>query len=269
MEIEKAKKSNIMIPNYTHFISEKGNKFVPKNGILEMDLLNQTVRDQCQFFQKFQNDRNLIDHLSKLMPELELHTQAIKVQWNQGNKACFPIHSDSDSDVDKRQISAIVYLNEDWKKGDGGELRIYPFPFPHVDIEPLYGRMVLFSSPNILHRVLPSNKERYCFTIWFYGNGTRNIDIKPKHNPNNIFELPLSARYRKHVARVFYEEEWSKSLSESHVNNPELPFIITEHKKHVETIKKVFERQLPILLSQLPFTPTTELLFSTPKIDWF
>jgi hypothetical protein len=35
-----------------------------------------------------------------------------------------------------------------------------------VDIAPLNDRMVLFSSMHLLHRVLPSAVERYCFTIW-------------------------------------------------------------------------------------------------------
>ena len=40
-----------------------------------------------------------------------------------------------------------------------------------VDIAPLNDRMVLFSSMHLLHRVLPSAAERYCFTIWISAGG--------------------------------------------------------------------------------------------------
>jgi hypothetical protein len=36
--------------------------------------------------------------------------------------------------------------------GDGGELRLYPFPEAPVDVEPRNDRLVLFSSPRMLHR---------------------------------------------------------------------------------------------------------------------
>jgi Rps23 Pro-64 3,4-dihydroxylase Tpa1-like proline 4-hydroxylase len=38
-----------------------------------------------------------------------------------------------------------------------------------MDIEPVNSRLVLFSSHQTLHRVLPANKERYVITLWFSG----------------------------------------------------------------------------------------------------
>lgn len=118
-------------------------------------------------------------------------------------------------------VSCIVYLNENWTKNDGGELRVYPFPYSHEDIAPLYNRMVIFSSPNSIHRVLPSYASRsqislkqhvyltsdsYCFTIWLSGDGARRIDSEDKSptamNPECPWASLLASRNRKHIARL-------------------------------------------------------------------
>jgi hypothetical protein len=50
------------------------------------------------------------------------------------------------------QVTAIFYLNQHWKPSHGGQLRLYPFPAPPVDIQPLQDRLVLFSTTRMLHR---------------------------------------------------------------------------------------------------------------------
>lgn len=45
--------------------------------------------------------------LSALMPELNLRSQAIKLQWNAGSGGCFPMHTDSDPAVDTRRVTSI------------------------------------------------------------------------------------------------------------------------------------------------------------------
>lgn len=151
--------------------------------------------------------------LSVLMPELSLQSQAIKLQWNEGalscvrggwerlqgclrcssppacpahgsaaptaasrvagHGGCFPMHFDTDAALDTRRVTTIWYLNPSWAPGDGGELRLYPFPGQPLDIEPLNDRLVLFSSQEMLHRVLPSSAERVCFTVWMSEDGAR------------------------------------------------------------------------------------------------
>lgn len=72
----------------------------------------------------------------------------------------------------QRYLTCIVYLNTDWKEGDGGCLRVFPHgddskdPDSSVDIAPLGGRMVVFSSPSLLHGVLPTNVQRYACAVW-------------------------------------------------------------------------------------------------------
>lgn len=97
-----------------------------------------------------QADPSLQVMLNLFLPGIRLDSQAIKAQHNRGG--CFPIHTDSDVGVDGRKITVIAYLNPDWRMGDGGELRLYPWPNSPVDIQPIDDRLVLFTSKTMLHR---------------------------------------------------------------------------------------------------------------------
>lgn len=90
--------------------------------------------------------------LGKYSPKLQLESHAIKLQINEGAGGCFPIHNDTADGLDERRLTAIWYLNPDWKQGDGGELRLYPWPRETVDVAPINDRLVLFSSARLHHR---------------------------------------------------------------------------------------------------------------------
>ena len=81
----------------------------------------------------------------------------------------FPYHYDNPGKPSKRKLTIIVYLNPFWEVGDGGELVLWPFLKGKVTVAPKMDRAVLFRSDLVLHRVLPSVKERFCFTIWIDG----------------------------------------------------------------------------------------------------
>jgi SM-20-related protein len=96
--------------------------------------------------------------------------------WNlEGHYSCYPAggkyqaHLDRFSNDDTRTISMVLYLNQDWKADDGGELRIHhqQTELPPLDIAPLGGRLVCFLSADVLHEVLPTKKERYGFSGWW------------------------------------------------------------------------------------------------------
>ena len=72
-----------------------------------------------------------------------------------------------------RQISCILYLNQNWLAEYGGELRLY---FHHdedlkstafIDVLPLAGRLVVFLSDTFYHEVLPATRDRVSLTGWF------------------------------------------------------------------------------------------------------
>ena len=76
-----------------------------------------------------------------------------------GDGSCFPLHYDSDESVDSRRVTAILYLNPDWQDGDGGELKLYPWPHKPVAVKPLHNRLLLFSTCRMLHRSAPTHSS--------------------------------------------------------------------------------------------------------------
>ena len=79
-------------------------------------------------------------------------------------KTFYKKHIDRFQQNAHRVLSFVLYLNENWQKGDGGELGIYPDKEEHI-VEPIAGRLILFRS-EILHEVLLSHKERISLTGW-------------------------------------------------------------------------------------------------------
>ena len=88
--------------------------------------------------------------------------------------AFYQKHLDRFRDDDRREISAVFYLNEHWKAADGGELRLFlddQQEAQHLDIQPVSGRLVLFRSAQLSHAVLPAKRERLSLTGWFRRRG--------------------------------------------------------------------------------------------------
>ena len=75
-------------------------------------------------------------------------------------------HLDQFANRNNRMISMIIYLNENWQKGDGGELEIVESDDKVVLIEPIARRCVMFKSAEVLHGVLEAHKSRYSLTGW-------------------------------------------------------------------------------------------------------
>jgi SM-20-related protein len=74
-------------------------------------------------------------------------------------------HIDQFKNNGSRQYSMIMYLNEDWKENDGGELCIHHSD--HVqNISPVNGKSVFFKSSELEHEVLLTNKPRMSITGW-------------------------------------------------------------------------------------------------------
>lgn len=72
------------------------------------------------------------------------------------------MHTDSGTGMGDGQTilaTALFYLNEGWQPGDGGELRVFPYPHAAEVIAPVAGRLVLFE-PRMVHDVLPNYKKR-------------------------------------------------------------------------------------------------------------
>ena len=90
-------------------------------------------------------------------------------------------HYDSFLGAANRIVSVVIYLNENWQPGDGGELVLYE---PDSDqemirIEPRAGTMVLFLSEEIPHEVLPARTHRTSVSGWFRLNNSIGGQIDP------------------------------------------------------------------------------------------
>ncbi|MBC9252657.1 2OG-Fe(II) oxygenase [Pseudomonas alcaligenes] len=81
--------------------------------------------------------------------------------------AFYQKHLDRFRDDDRRTLSAVFYLNDDWQAAQGGALRIYPGDGAPQDLLPCAGRLVLFISAELPHEVLPATRERLSLTGWF------------------------------------------------------------------------------------------------------
>jgi len=84
-----------------------------------------------------------------------------------GGGAKYVKHLDNPDD-NGRKLTLILYLNESWVQGDGGELRLYNEMGGYEDVAPLMNRLVIFWADLIPHEVLPAHTERYAVTLWYY-----------------------------------------------------------------------------------------------------
>lgn len=80
-------------------------------------------------------------------------------------------HLDRFRDDDRRAVSAVLYLNEEWQPEDGGQLRMFLADGVEHDVQPEAGTLVVFLSGDIPHEVLPAGRERLSLTGWFRRRG--------------------------------------------------------------------------------------------------
>jgi SM-20-related protein len=93
--------------------------------------------------------------------ELELH-----YAWYAPG-AGYARHVDQPQGRAQRQVSLVLYLNDDWTPAAGGELRFFDASGGHRDIEPVAGRLVCFLTPGREHAVLPTRRDRLSISGWF------------------------------------------------------------------------------------------------------
>ena len=93
--------------------------------------------------------------------ELELH-----YAWYPPG-AAYARHIDQPRGREQRKVSLVLYLNEAWQPGIGGELRIFDADGRHRDVEPRAGRLVWFLTAGREHAVLPTQRERFSISGWF------------------------------------------------------------------------------------------------------
>ncbi len=76
-------------------------------------------------------------------------------------------HLDRFRDDDRRTVSCVAYLNEDWLPEHGGALRMYLEDDRVHDVMPQAGSLIVFMSAQWPHEVLPATRDRLSITGWF------------------------------------------------------------------------------------------------------
>jgi SM-20-related protein len=80
--------------------------------------------------------------------------------------AYYKKHLDRFRDDDRRAVSVVLYLNQDWHVEQGGALRLYLEGGRLHDVLPAAGDLLVFLSAEMPHEVLPATRERLSLTGW-------------------------------------------------------------------------------------------------------
>ncbi len=86
--------------------------------------------------------------------------------------AFYKKHLDRFRDDDRRAVSVVFYLNDDWQAEQGGALRLHLADGRHHDVLPEAGSLLVFLSAQMPHEVLPTHRERLSLTGWLRRRGT-------------------------------------------------------------------------------------------------
>lgn len=91
-----------------------------------------------------------------------------------GPGAGYAKHSDVLVGKKNRILTTVLYLNEDWQTGDGGELVLFEPAGTDViaTTTPKFGTMIIFLSESFPHEVLISHRTRRSLTGWFRVRGS-------------------------------------------------------------------------------------------------
>ena len=276
-EILLANKHGCMATNHTHVLVPGGDgaatrrEVVAKQHVHELDsVVSGHLVDVLPCARELQRDLAVRSAIDQHLPHLGMRSgeQPLKLQFNAGYGGCFPMHTDADftsaEQADNRVLTALLFLNPEHQPEHGGQLRLYPLLTEPVDIEPIDGRMVLFSSTLMLHRVLPSRPgpehPRCVTTIWFHGDTSpdaggvlarRKTAAKMPLSQNatavDVAIFLLQPCYRSLTARLLYAQEWSDSIKESHPAGAKTDRLVAQHWKNVDRIAASFRPLLPTL----------------------
>jgi SM-20-related protein len=85
-------------------------------------------------------------------------------------RAFYRRHLDRLAGDDRRVLSCVLYLNDDWTPADGGQLRLH-LPDGVQEVLPEAGTLVTFLSERFEHEVLPARRERLSLAGWFRRRG--------------------------------------------------------------------------------------------------
>ena len=179
----------------------------------------------------------LLGQLREALPWLQLDKlDQAKLQLNEGCGGCFP-------------------------------LQLHPFPLAPVLVAPEEGKRALFSSVQVLHRVLPCSHRRLALSLWFSA-ALRPAPAFPSRYPDWVAAAggadaasllpflrgPANARL---LTKILLAEEWAQSLRDAFPDGGEgLEAALELHfAESREQAMRVNAPLLALLRETLPLTP--------------
>ena len=266
----------------------QGEGGVTHEHVHETSLDFKRVRELAPTFALLERDPSLLEAV-RGVPGLEaLDRQHVRLQINAGHGGCYSLHTDAGKriggDGQTLRLTALFYLNADWQPADGGELRVFPWPYEAEVIAPLEGRLVLFE-PRMVHDVLPNFRKRFCVTLWCSHGGEASarlvdhatlnrIEVRPSvidaaavaerwrraHCQRIAFapSLPRCVRplflpeMRMGLVRVTHADDELTQLQRSHAPGATLESMLEAIAVHHEMVRASSPRWLLELLHQLP-----------------
>jgi len=240
---EKIVKLSLYLYEFTEYIHE----------FLRVWLLAENLK---YLYEKEMN--HMVEILNSSFPELELtELDHMKLQINYGKGGCFPMHFDTHADTQRsrRHLTAILYLNSSWTPDTGGQVRLYPLPYPAEDISPINDRLVLFCSHSMLHRVMPTHAPRYCFSLWFASKTSIPFPMRLRGNSGKLegaeelLGFLFEKDKRRLLSKIIYAKEWDQSVREAFGRDlPEVEDSLILHWKEVRRLEVSFHPDIIALL---------------------
>ncbi|MCO5781378.1 2OG-Fe(II) oxygenase [Citrobacter meridianamericanus] len=155
-------------------IKESNTRFFVKAGIgKNKDIDNEIRSDEISWLTENESSMAVIRFLNFVKELSETLNQEFFLGINdfEAHFANYPVgsyyktHVDNFRGQNNRVITVILYLNKEWKDGDGGEVCIHKNN-SEILLSPSGGSVLCFVSKDTLHEVLPTNKIRLSLTGW-------------------------------------------------------------------------------------------------------
>jgi len=161
-EVESCYQSGRLIPAGTGQGSEREiRQEIRGDGIYWLDAQNATPA-QTDYLERMETLRLAVNQELQLgLFDLEAHF----ARYPAG--AFYKKHLDVFRTDERRTLSVICYLNENWQAGEGGQLRLYLENEQTLDVLPNGGTLACFISAGLYHEVLPATRPRLSVTGWF------------------------------------------------------------------------------------------------------
>lgn len=196
-------------PEWEHWVDRSSDFQPAKSSCRKVELMPPVLREMVHELSEPRFLRALIElsGFKNLLPDPYLHGGGLQ-RWGKGGEQIphtdFPFHPTAPL---CRRVNVLVYLNPDWKEGDGGELSFYAVgkEEPTVSIPPKFGTCVIFNTdPWSVHSVEPisdSSAARRTIGLYFFTAEADDV-IRRERWPKWYEEGSLSATSPGDKARL-------------------------------------------------------------------